>query len=714
MITVARIISVGGIVLGLTSALLGFDYDREVGDDVKAYYQWHAADATVRSSSNPYMAALNSLRLMRPPSGVMLSRNVTRSSPSLAPYENYVRLVLALQAGRVAEATAISPLVFDGATTSFITQRGAMEWARYYVSKRRFGEAKDILKTLQIQPGLPPIKEVLETMVALSIDDRDAPKAIQHYQQLISLYPESDLDQHVLDRIRRQFGYSGDIVELLNTPDLRADYVHNLYRSGNYRNLTQYYLTAEAQRAEFGPKRPRVLSEVALSFIELSQLKKARDRLFVMAQIPGLTPDEEALAKTFHSKLVIDSGDPSFGADYAANTLRSVIFMGKTATMPMAFYTYAQLMTSANQPDAVADAQAYVLRYIPESDPYILKSSWDRQRLRSAGGQATEFPQLERRLKSVLKSQEIVGAVFRWLDSRFTSSDKVSRPAAVMVGGYRSVPLSYHAIWALRDWGSVEKNATARASLDRHPDVVKYTQMVSMGLGQMALDEIDYRLIRQPSDSLKYARLTVLLKMGRFGKALAQVKRDQGGQGTSFYPIPAGWIDKVYPKVYWGFIVSECQKYKLDPYFVLAILREDSAFEAHDIQTKDTTHLFRIKDDTIKQISVRFGEWGGDPVSLPPEKIIKYGVYYIAWLRDNFDNNLLYTIMAYGTNPELAAQLIHGSSGLNHDAFDLMAAIPYPETRDYVQRVLDTYVIYSLIYPDPSISFKRWKLHEPN
>ncbi|NBV83885.1 hypothetical protein EBR57_07185 [bacterium] len=57
-----------------------------------------------------------------------------------------------------------------------------------------------------------------------------------------------------------------------------------------------------------------------------------------------------------------------------------------------------------------------------------------------------------------------------------------------------------------------------------------------------------------------------------------------------------------------------------------------------------------------------------------------------------------------------AHELIHKSNPLNHGAVALMKTIPYPETRDYIQRVLDSYVIYSLLYPNPSIKFKPWKL----
>ncbi|NBV43029.1 lytic transglycosylase domain-containing protein, partial [bacterium] len=155
---------------------------------------------------------------------------------------------------------------------------------------------------------------------------------------------------------------------------------------------------------------------------------------------------------------------------------------------------------------------------------------------------------------------------------------------------------------------------------------------------------------------------------------------------------------------------AECAKYNLDPFFALAIMREDSRFDTGSLQLWDNSGLFRIKTPVLKDISTRVGEtWSAGPQFMTPERTIKYGVFYLNWLRENFDGNLIHTILAYGTDPTSAAAIVRESRGNNQSAIAFMDRIPYSDTRQYIQRVIDSYIIYSVVYAGTAETrFKAW------
>jgi soluble lytic murein transglycosylase len=702
---------VGILATILAVPLWAFNFEREVGGYYQKYYNWDPSIFDDTQFPNPYIGALTRLRVNDYSGAARWARNGI-PNPNVAPYANYIAFVAALKAK---DQSRIRPLESKllALDNPFITQLVALEWVDSDLLRKDFGSAEERIRMLGDVPKPSEVEEKLLILkVKKGLESRTVIDTVTAYRQLRALYPDSDRSGDLLDTMRRRFSIDFRLEELLNTPELRSAYCMNLFDARQYKTLIGYTERVFPRRFDFGANWPTVLRQVGIAYMELGHIEKARETFFILSQISGIDPRMMAEATTFHSILVRGSGTPFYDDSLSTKALQAVVNdLPLSPIAPRAFYALSQFFLNENRSDDLAKVLRRFRRFYNETEPYLLRISWEQQIHRINEIENLNVKALDSRFKVIIGSPAISQSMLSWLQSRFQSSRKGGSGATSIVEGFRTVPLSYQAAWALKEWGSVNANESAQVIHLNDPMTRKYDLLFQMGLGELALREIEHQSVNKKSEMVNYNHIRLLLKMKQFGRGIEQARSDLGMAGTDLYRIPPGWIDMLYPQVYWDEIQKNCRKYDLDPYFVLAILREDSRFEYGDIQTRDTSHLFKIKSTVLKDVSIRLGDpWTDRKEFMTPDRAIRYAVFYIAWLRDNFDDNLLYTITAYGTDPEMATQLIRGSKNNNHSAIALMNAIPYPETRAYIQNVLDSYVIYSLIYPNNTIKFKRWKL----
>lgn len=695
----------------LVAPLCAFNYEREVGGFYQKYYNWEPSIYDDTQFPNAYIGALTRLRVNDYAGAARWARNGI-PNPNVAAYANYIAFVAALKAK---DQSRIRPLEAQllALDRPFMTQLVALEWVDSDLARKDFGSAEDRIIHLGEVPKPSEVEEkLLSLKVKKGLDSRTVIDTVTAYRQLRARYPNSDRSGELLDSMRRRFSIDFRLEELLNSPDLRSAYCMNLFEERQYKTLINYAEIAFPRRFDFGPNWPTILRQVGIAYIELGHSEKARETFFILSQIYSIDPALMAEATTYHSLLVNGSGTPFYDDTSATKALQSVVNdWPLVAIAPRAFYALSQFFLNDDHADELSKVLRRFRRFYNDTEPYLLRISWEQQMHRINAIENLDVKTLDARFKVITGSPSISQSMLSWLQSRFKSSRKGASESLSIVQGFRTVPLSYQAAWALKEWGSVNANESAQAAHLNDPMTRKYDLLFQMGLGELALREIEHESVNKKSEMVNYNHIRLLLKTKQFGRALEQARSDLGVDGADLYRIPPGWIDMLYPQVYWEQIQKNCLKYDLDPYFVLAILREDSRFEYGDIQTRDTTRLFKIKSSVLKDISIRLGDpWTDRKEFMTPDRVIRYAVFYIAWLRDNFDDNLLYTITAYGTDPEMATQLIHGSKNINHSAIALMKAIPYPETREYVQHVLDSYVIYSLIYPNSTLKIKPWKL----
>lgn len=155
----------------------------------------------------------------------------------------------------------------------------------------------------------------------------------------------------------------------------------------------------------------------------------------------------------------------------------------------------------------------------------------------------------------------------------------------------------------------------------------------------------------------------------------------------------------MYPVAYPELLTTNASKYSIDPMLSLAVIREESHFSERAVSPSDACGLMQILPKTgIWLANELFGMAAFDRADLfVPSVNVELGNYYLRYLLDKFDNNIVLAIAAYNWGETNLRNWLNGLPAEDIDVF--VESIPADETRRYVKKVLRSYLIYRSLYP---------------
>jgi soluble lytic murein transglycosylase len=159
-----------------------------------------------------------------------------------------------------------------------------------------------------------------------------------------------------------------------------------------------------------------------------------------------------------------------------------------------------------------------------------------------------------------------------------------------------------------------------------------------------------------------------------------------------------------YPQGYWDSIVTYSHKYGQDPYFVAAIVREESQFHAEALSPAGARGVMQVMPATGEWIAQIIRMKGFNQSMLfDSDTAINLGTWYISHLMKLFNGDPLFVAAAYNAGPDaVTTWLSKTGRGVERDEF--VESIPYSETRGYVKKVLRNYAEYKRIYGKTSLT----------
>jgi soluble lytic murein transglycosylase len=153
-----------------------------------------------------------------------------------------------------------------------------------------------------------------------------------------------------------------------------------------------------------------------------------------------------------------------------------------------------------------------------------------------------------------------------------------------------------------------------------------------------------------------------------------------------------------YPQGYWESIVTYAGKYKQDPYFIAAIIKEESQFRTDALSSAGARGLMQVMPATGDWVARQNKLSGFDHGKLfDSDTAIDIGTWYVGHLMKQFKNDPLLVAAAYNAGPD-AVQGWITRNGYQGDRDYFVEMIPYAETRRYVKKVLRNYAEYKRIY----------------
>ncbi|MBI1249891.1 MAG: transglycosylase SLT domain-containing protein [Alphaproteobacteria bacterium] len=136
-----------------------------------------------------------------------------------------------------------------------------------------------------------------------------------------------------------------------------------------------------------------------------------------------------------------------------------------------------------------------------------------------------------------------------------------------------------------------------------------------------------------------------------------------------------------------------------EPALVLAIIRQESEFDPNAVSSVGARGLMQLMPATARLTANRYGMSYDGPAALNANTTynITLGARHLSDLLDSFNGSYVLTIAAYNAGPGRAREWIEewgDPRARSVDVVDWIELIPFSETRNYVQRVLENVQVY--------------------
>ncbi len=180
-----------------------------------------------------------------------------------------------------------------------------------------------------------------------------------------------------------------------------------------------------------------------------------------------------------------------------------------------------------------------------------------------------------------------------------------------------------------------------------------------------------------------------------------------GGNGS----LSRSLAEVLFPRAYIEPLRKALKDYQLDPFLVLALMRQESAFNRKITSPANAVGLMQLMPQTAAWVARSLKQDIPTVDELKePETNIYLGVDYLHNLWTRFEQNIVYTLAGYNAGPNKVKQWVRLRGHLKPVEF--MESIPFDETRNYVQKILRNHVIYLALYGGGEVNQKVKQIKE--
>ncbi len=221
-------------------------------------------------------------------------------------------------------------------------------------------------------------------------------------------------------------------------------------------------------------------------------------------------------------------------------------------------------------------------------------------------------------------------------------------------------------------------------------DVVQAARL----LGQLAEPELQTQFINTiaaradtPEEKRVAADLAVEIKRPDLGVRIGKLARNKGmSLAYAAYPrltLPDG-LSNIWSMAH-------------------AITRQESVFNASARSRAGARGLMQLMPGTARNVSAKLGlPYTTEKLTSDPVYNMTLGATYIQDRLDSYGGNAVLAVASYNAGPGNVSKWLNRNGdprSPNVDVIDWIEQIPFTETRDYVMRVLENAVVYTLIEP---------------
>ena len=132
---------------------------------------------------------------------------------------------------------------------------------------------------------------------------------------------------------------------------------------------------------------------------------------------------------------------------------------------------------------------------------------------------------------------------------------------------------------------------------------------------------------------------------------------------------------------------------------VHAVIRQESAFDPAAVSPRGARGLMQLMPRTAQSLALQLNiSHRRSLLTADPDHNLRLGSAHLAELLETYDSSLVLSLAAYNAGKSRVKRWLadHGDPrNLSADAIDWVESIPIGETRNYVQRVLENFSVYT-------------------
>ncbi len=621
--------------------------------------------------------------------GVLLAAPALDASP-LANHVRYYRGLVALRQSRLDEAATFFAAVGASIDRSYVVEQSLVRLAEVHEQRGQYALAAEAYARVLKSGPADEDRLTHRWGVALERAGNVAPSVSAHRRVYYDfpLSPDAEGSGEVLGRLAAQ---SPPFENAAAKEQARAEALYAARRWGPAREA---YARVSAS-VPAGPDREQAAVRMAAADVQLKQYRSAVDRLRPLAAASA----HQAEAHLHLAAALRGLGD----GDAYVQGVRAL-----AAAYPQSVYAEEALNGLATwyvlrDDDASAAAVfAQMVRQFPSgrfAERAAWKAGWWAYRHDDFTAAVTHFetgaanfprsdfrpPWLYWSARAKERLGDSAGAAARLvLTATDYHNSYYGRLALARLGEAQAVP------------PSVTESVAARAT--PLPTERQIGLLLSLGLYDLALSETQFaRRVWGDSPALMGTAALAHYRAGRLRPGINAMKRAYpqylaaGGES-----LPAEVLRVLFPLDHWPLLESLAKAQGIDPYLIAALAAQESTFDAGIRSSAGAIGLMQIMPATGRGFARRMGITPFSTGRLTePEVNASIGTKYFADLMQQF-GGAAYALAGYNAGEHRVVRWRAERPGLPVDEW--IDDIPFPETQNYVKRILGTAEDYRRLY----------------
>ncbi len=671
---------------------------------VDAFYQKNYASAinllnqsNADTSQTKLLKSLSYLKLGQQIQASNTFSTIDFSTLNLGSYESLLKLRFSLISPTASITTQqlswLKNLQHHFGNNEFVA-RISLEVANRLFDSNNLDEAEQLYISLSNLPYLPQIsRESLKKRIDIALLEKNQDKAIRLYANLLKNYYSTYTAETCLLAINNTFSVTRRVQSFFDSPQEYMAFIRDRYENDDY-EPTKLHINLFLEKYPSTSYKAELLTTVGMCHFLQGKFDDAAPYFqTVITDYPNTFWGNKAL---FYSGRVLQKQKKFMEASLhyqkmlQDNTHKS--FLSE------ALYYWSINPAATGNIKLTQDDITHNKNKL-EKNQYLDKVMWEIAWNELEKGETTNAV-------TILKSHN-----WNWNNDDFKAkvlfwTGKLSAPTSSKTSDFyfdkcvQRYPFSYY---TYRIYNSEKSEIKASLKpLFKHTGLKPDTSFIALyqlGLGEWVLQDLQFKVQTQKSTSLKqfFSLATLYSKTGNHYAAI-KVLLDNG---YSIFP-KKGVVSKelatlIYPRPHWNSILEASKEFDVDPYLILALMREESLFNSQALSKSGALGLMQLMPFTAEGIAKTLKmPWEGNQMALIPSNNIRFGTWYLSMLKKRFNNNYSYMLSGYNAGPNITQRWVNQKQDKGLDYF--VATVPYDETNGYVTRVQKTYWVYKLLY----------------